>query len=617
MNELDRRVAILPDDVANQIAAGEVVERPASVVKELIENAIDAGATRIFVDLEDAGRTLIRVVDDGSGMSREDATTAILRHATSKLRTATDLEAIETLGFRGEALPSIASVSRFVLITQREGDPVGVRIDIDGGGAARVGEAGAPQGTRIEVHDLFFNVPARRKFLKSDATELAHIQQLVHAFALGQPHVHFRLQHNERVTIDHVATRHLRDRASQVLGRDVARRLYDVSAEHHGIGVSGFVSAPQTAKSHANHIYLFVNGRRIRDRNLHHALVSAYAGDLNAGRFPQAVIYLHLPPADVDVNVHPAKAEVRFAHPSLIHQVVFAAIKRTLQSRPWREEAPLPLEALNARRPDTIAEATPRYGPSLADWQRPLPSAPQTGSLPLGLQTPSRVPHGAAHHATRPIVVVPAAVAADRREPSLTEPSTDQTTAPNPQLGAWIGTLSSGHALFESPRGELLIASPDRLARDVARDAIGRAAEGGGAASRPLVMPIMLEVGPRAAKALKTRLGDLGKLGLWVESFGGSSFQILGIPTGLAGAPAKELVLALADLVERSPSIPATRILDIMSGFATPPRDTEALSRLYRTWSALPATARGGDAMRSVPLPEILSATPPGDEPPE
>lgn len=207
------RVAILPDDVANQIAAGEVVERPASVVKELVENSLDAGATRITVDIVDAGRSLIRIVDDGSGMSATDAATAILRHATSKLRSADDLQAIETLGFRGEALPSIASVSRFTLVTQRDEDPVGTRIDIDGGGQPHISEAGAPTGTRIEVADLFFNVPARRKFLKSDATESAQIQQAMTAFALGYPHVHFRLTTNERTSLDFPAVKQLRDRA--------------------------------------------------------------------------------------------------------------------------------------------------------------------------------------------------------------------------------------------------------------------------------------------------------------------------------------------------------------------------------------------------------------------
>ncbi len=612
------RVAVLPDDVANQIAAGEVVERPASVVKELVENALDAGATRIVVEVEDAGRTRIRVIDDGSGMARADAETAVLRHATSKLRRAEDLQAIATLGFRGEALPSIASVSRFQLITRRDADEVGTRIEIDGGGPARVSDAGAPVGTTIDVQDLFHNVPARRKFLKSDTTEMSQIQQLLGTFSLGQPHVHFRLTHGGRVTLDHPGVRQLEERAAQVLGREVSRRLHEVSADMHGMSVVGFVSGPQAAKSHTHHVHLFVNGRRVRDRNLHHALVSAYGADLGPGRFPQAVLYLHLPPGDVDVNVHPAKAEVRFAHPTLVHQVLHTAVRRTLERRPWREDAPLPLERV-AEPARTYQVAPGRLTPSgalpgLDAWRDTRPAAPTTRPLPLGEPPPPPRASGGSLPPSRaiPFVGLPVAGTAPRPpEPPGAAPGPDAAppcaTAERPPSPAKLrvaGALSSGHALVESGDGELLIVHPRRAARDLARHALTELAERGEAVARPLVMPVMVELGPRPAKAVRARLGDLGRAGFWVESFGGATFQILGAPAATAGFELKSCLLGVADLLERAPSAPLPRIIDALSALAPAPEPARR-GQVLEAWAALPPAFRSADTARAVPLPEL------------
>jgi DNA mismatch repair protein MutL len=676
------RVAILPDDVANQIAAGEVVERPASVVKELVENALDAGATRITVDVVDAGRALLRIVDDGSGMGRDDAATAILRHATSKLRSADDLHAIETLGFRGEALPSIASVSRFELVTQRAEDEVGTRIVIEGGGAPVISEAGAPVGTRIEVADLFFNVPARRKFLKSDATELAQIQQVMTAFALGYPHVHFRMTSNERTTLDYPSVKQLRDRAVQVLGRELTRRLYDVHGDSNGIGVVGFVSAPSAAKSHANQIHLFVNGRRVRDRNLHHALVSAYGADLGPGRFPQAILYLHLSPQDVDVNVHPAKAEVRFAHPAVVHQVLHLAVRRTLERRPWQHEAPLPLE--KAAR-EAVAEPQARYQPSLADFEKPLPVAVTTAPLPLDLPpraagfgwpagvlkvpaqslqaqtSPDRLPshvnvspdmplqsnvspgiplqsnvstdmslqsnvspgmplqsnvspgmplqpgtsreaHAASDTAGLPATPPPSATPATpsgHHAPMATNPSRDSTPAAPPHHR--VGTLIDGRLVLER-EGVLLIADPRLMARDLLHHQLLSASSHGPIPTKPMVMPVMIDLAPRAAKALKARLHDLAPLGVWIESFGGTAFQILGLPTPLAGAPARDLALSLATLFERSPSAPSAHIMALLADIERPQAAALDPDAIFDHWSRLPEAARRADACRHLPL---------------
>ncbi|MCA9515010.1 MAG: DNA mismatch repair endonuclease MutL, partial [Myxococcales bacterium] len=297
------RVSVLPDALANQIAAGEVVERPASVVKELVENALDADASRVVVEIAGGGAELVRVVDDGVGMAEDDARTALLRHATSKIGRADDLLAIHTLGFRGEALPSIASVSRFKLTTRERERDAGVEIAVDGGGEMRVRAAGCPTGTTIEVADLFYNVPARRKFLKQKATEVSHVANLITAMALGHPHVHFRLVRDGKVAADYPVARRLDQRIFQVLGKDVTRRLHEVRLDGP-VRVLGYISDGTYVKANASAVHTFVNGRHVRDRTVTHGLLSAYVGRLERGYYPHAVLYVHVPYDQVDVNVH-------------------------------------------------------------------------------------------------------------------------------------------------------------------------------------------------------------------------------------------------------------------------------------------------------------------------
>ena len=607
-----RRVALLPDDVANQIAAGEVVERPASVVKELVENALDAGASRIDVELLEAGRGLIRVVDDGSGMASDDAALAVLRHATSKLSHADDLLAIETLGFRGEALPSMASVSRFTLVTRRAEDAAATRVDISGGAPPEIRECAAPVGTRVEVADLFYNVPARRKFLKSDATESAQVTQLLQAFALGYPQVHFRLaplvtasRPAERPTLDHPAVPQLRDRAAQVLGRELLGRLHEVEGDHGGVSLLGFASSPQAAKSHANLLYLFVNGRRIRDRGLHHAVIAAYGADLPAGRFPQAVLYLHLPPSEVDVNVHPAKAEVRFAHPSLVHQVVFTALRRTLERRPWLAATPLPLDG-RAPSPQVLPLAEPRplsqpsaFQPSLLPWARPFPapdSRSPAASLPLPDAPPGPVRQQVQHLAA-PWVAVPA------RAPVPSAPVSAPAPSPSDAPPRLVGALATGHQLLELPDG-LAIVDPVAVGRDLIRATLAAAAARDAVPSKPLVMPVMLDVPVRAARLLTTHLGDLGRLGLWIEPFGGQAFQILGLPAPLAGQSARDLALAAVTRLERNPSSEPAELIEALAR-ATRPEVADPVT-VYVRWHALPSALRTPHAVRIVALDRVL-----------
>ncbi len=353
------RIRILSDVVANQIAAGEVVERPASVVKELLENSLDAGATRIRIEVEGGGRKLIRIADNGHGMGRDDALLAFERHATSKLRTSDDLLSISTLGFRGEALPSIASVSRLQLETRAAEDEAGTVIEIAGGTILRVEDAGLPTGTTITLRDLFFNTPARRKFLKSEQTELSHIAALVTHYALVHPARHFELHSATQALLIAPAVASAADRLFQIFGKDTSSYMLPVTAEmdftRTGVPepppwkrdtdytppepgflrITGFVSKPELQKLNRNSIYIFVNQRLIRDKLVLHALSEAYRNILPHTSFPVVLLFLEMPPQEVDVNVHPAKTEVRFRQPAFVHDFIRDTIRTALvQARP-------------------------------------------------------------------------------------------------------------------------------------------------------------------------------------------------------------------------------------------------------------------------------------------
>jgi len=350
------KIHVLSDQVANQIAAGEVVERPASVVKELLENSIDAGATRIRVEIEAGGRKLIRIVDNGHGMGRDDALLAFERHATSKLRSSDDLLSIATLGFRGEALPSIASVARLSLETRAADDEVGTAVEIAGGNILRVEDAGLPAGTTIAVRDLFFNTPARRKFLRSEQTELGHVAALVTHYALAHPTKHFELHSATQALLVAPAVANAGERLFQIFGRETFESLIPVAAEmdfaraglpepppwKRGedyeaaepgfVRLSGFVSKPELQKLNRNSIYVFVNGRLIRDRLILHAFTEAYRNIIPPTSYPVVLLFLEMPPQEVDVNVHPAKTEVRFRQGSFVHDFVRDSVRTALMN---------------------------------------------------------------------------------------------------------------------------------------------------------------------------------------------------------------------------------------------------------------------------------------------
>ena len=389
------RIRVLPDQVANQIAAGEVVDRPASVVKELLENALDAGASRIRVEVEAGGRRLIRVADDGQGMNRDDALLAFERHATSKLRTADDLLSIATLGFRGEALPSIASVARVTLETATGEESAGTRLEIAGGKILHVDDAALPRGTTLAVADLFFNTPARRKFLRAESTELAHVTALVTHYALAHPEKHFELVSATHTVVSAPPVARTAERIYQIFGKDTLAQLLPVAAEipleraglpepppwkrdpaepvrlPGALRLTGFYSKPELQKLNRNSIYIFVNKRLIRDRLLLHAITEAYRNVIPPTSFPVVLLFVEMPPEEVDVNVHPAKTEVRFRQQSLVHDFVRDSLRTALiKARP----AAGFLAAL-----DSAPAASPSLMPPAAS---PLPGSPDSGPIP-------------------------------------------------------------------------------------------------------------------------------------------------------------------------------------------------------------------------------------------
>lgn len=551
--EGEGQVRVLPEVLANQIAAGEVVERPSSVVKELVENALDAGATTVFVDIQEGGRRLIRVVDDGIGMNRGDATLAIERHATSKVHDVDDLRGIVTLGFRGEALPSIASVSRFRLVTRVDGDDVGTEVRIEGGVTTEVRDAGGPVGTRVEVSDLFYNVPARLKFLKRSATEMGHITGLLTAAALGYPHVHFRLSHNGRVSLDHPVAPNLRQRIFQVLGATTTGRLYPVQLDDT-LRIRGFISEPTHTRTNQRGIHTFINGRWVRDRVVNHAIVSAYGNLLDRGRYPHGVLYIHLPPDEVDVNVHPTKAEVRFVQAGRIHDAIVGACRLTLNGTPW-----------------VGGQMSPA----------PMVSPPPQAAVPMdvyGLNHRGGARDGA------DAAVVPVAA----RVPEL----------PLQEEGAHGGFFRRLRVLGQADRTFLVCEGLDGLYiidQHAAHERIGYERIKSGycdarLARQQMLFPLQLEFTPEESTCLADHREVLGRLGFDIEPFGGGTWQITSVPALLSRADVGQLVRdVVAELTDLGQATLMEAHLDLL--FST---------------MACHAVIRAGDTLRDEEIRALL-----------
>jgi DNA mismatch repair protein MutL len=579
------RIHVLSDQVANQIAAGEVVERPASVVKELLENSLDAGSTRIRVEIEAGGRKLIRIVDNGHGMGRDDALLAFERHATSKLRSSDDLLSIATLGFRGEALPSIASVARVTLETRATEDAVGTMLEIAGGNMLRVEDAGLPAGTTIAVRDLFFNTPARRKFLRSEQTELGHVAALVTHYALAHPGKHFELHSATQALLVAPAVANAGERLFQIFGRETFEHLIPVAAEldfaraglpepppwrrpedyepaEPGfVRLTGFVSKPELQKLNRNSIYVFVNGRLIRDRLILHAFTEAYRNIIPPTSFPVVLLFLEMPPQEVDVNVHPAKTEVRFRQGSFVHDFVrdsvrtalmnarpaasfFAALNSvpTAASSLMVDVSPLPgidqpVFTPNGDRQGLVSESEPVVEPAdIASFDLRSPAVPPSpgrlsfegAGMSVGYDEPSV--NG----------VQNAAVAVDEPQPTLNSLASlkslgqlrDSFILATNEEGLWIVDQHVAHerVLFEKILRERKVEQVQR---------------------QRLLMPVLIELLPEQMVTFAAIAEELERNGFEAEPFGPRTLAVKATPVGLEGRELERMLEEVLAVTER------------------------------------------------------------------
>jgi DNA mismatch repair protein MutL len=528
------KVRILHDRVANQIAAGEVIERPAAVVKELVENALDAGATRIEVEFRHGGRSLMRVEDNGAGMSRDDALLALERHATSKIVEAADLDRLASYGFRGEALPSIASVSRFLMQTREAGSEAGSEVLINGGKLVHVRECGRPVGTCIEVTHLFNSVPARRKFLKTDQTEGAHIVHCVRLYALACPRTAFTLIEDGRVIFRSPECSTLDERVTEIFGRQVAESLIPIACDEPGLRLTGLIGRPGVGRSTRHEMIVFVNARPVDSRTLNYALIESYSESLPKGRYPLAFVFFECEPASVDVNVHPAKREVRFRSEPQVRSFVIRSVLQTL--RQVAEPAPTDRGSQMGEGMDAAPAGT------MAAPPRAVPMQPAS-RWPALIPALHRAP-GASDRTAAPGSTVPA-------PPSFVPPPSTVSAAP-----AWtfLGLAHGLFALFETAAGIVLLdrrAAHERVWYERLREQF----RAGTVPSQRLLLPVPLELDAIAAALLLDRLAFLRAHGFDVAEFGRNFFRIEGVPAWMEPADAEPF---LRDLIGgfRDGSIP-------------------------------------------------------------
>src|SRR5690242_9243832 len=525
----------LPPDLINQIAAGEVIERPSSVVKELVENSLDAGATRIEVDIEQGGARLIRVRDDGGGIGPDDLPLAVASHATSKIGSFDDLEHVASMGFRGEALASVASVARFALTSRlREADSA-FRLEVDGGRMQPVRPAQHPVGTSVEVRDLFFNVPARRKFLRAERTEFAHIDDLLKSLSLARRSVEFRLSHNGKplrlfkACQDHAAALL---RVAEVLGEAFPAQSLRIEHAAAGMQLSGWVGLPTASRAQADGQYFYVNGRLVRDRVVAHAVRQAYADVLFHGRHPAFVLYLELDPAGVDVNVHPAKHEVRFREQRLVHDFLFRSLHEALAQTRAGQVGPEP-------QPEPVAASAPTYAYPGMGAPRPMPFA--QGRLSLGLRDEPLADYAA-------LLGEPSASAAV----ATAMPEADEREAP--PLGFAIAQLKSIYILAENAHGLVLVdmhAAHERITYEKLK--AGRACSN--LRSQLLLVPLNLSVSAKEAAAAEEHAEALADWGLELSRSGPSTVVVRRIPALLEGADVSQLTIdVLAELAQHGSS---------------------------------------------------------------
>ncbi len=522
---MNQHIQMLPDHVINKIAAGEVIERPASVMKELVENALDAGATQVDVEVVQGGMQLIAVSDNGSGMNRDDALLSIERHATSKIRTAEEVEAVATLGFRGEALSSISAVSRFTLITRPAAELSGTQILIAGGKLQDVLDAGCPPGTRFEIRNLFFNVPARRKFLRTEATELAQIRQLFAVYALAHPETGLTFTSDGREVYNLPGGSSLADRITALYSPAFLSHLRKLDFEADGVRIAGFAGLPQTGRSDRSDQYVFINGRPASAPVIFHALNEAYHAVLARGRYPSAFLFIETPPAQVDVNVHPAKKEVRFRHPAAVRDAVIAAVQKALAL-----EAP----------------ETERREPAFKfDAPRPAPRVEKQHELDIRGQVSGVGSQGSGFRAQE---------TESNQRKSLT------SDVPTPVQGGdkapwkWcrvLGQAGGLYAVLETEEGIVLM-DPQAAHERVLFEKFMHDLTAGKPSRQGLLTPEAIELMPADAEALRRHLPVLDEMGFGVSAFGQDTFIVDALPVHLQNGSPIVILSGIARALEKS-----------------------------------------------------------------
>ena len=587
-------IRILPEILSNQIAAGEVVQRPVSVVKELVENSIDAGADNIVVEIEKGGKSLIRISDNGIGLSRDQALLSIERYATSKIFSKEDLFSISTFGFRGEALPSIASVSKFTMVSRTRESNTGVQLVIHGGKLSSVSDAGAPEGTLVEVKHLFFNTPARRKFLKADATEAGHIADALSGMALGNPDVGFKLIFNGKLNRHFPAGQDLFHRAMGVLGRDVKNSLYSLDHGEGEVTITGVCANPGVTRSTANRLFLFVNNRLVHDRGVVAAVFKGYQGRIMKGRYPVGVICICLPFDQVDVNVHPSKREVKFINPRPIYLAVTRAVEAALRGAqtdinaysgaPVVTEAPAsyafdsPSQKAADMELDLSWQPFPREGASKPFYSRDEEDRPEilwsqgeelssqgpSSTAPLAeernLKEPSpqdpvkpRLPNG---QRTQPSPgQEPSAPAEPCGIPSAQPVSVKDRPAKPKVLGQVMGTY-----IVAEFNDRLMLVDQHAAHERIVYEKLRARHRGLGVQSQQLLVPETLELGHREADLLNGILPELAGLGLVIEPFGGNTFIIKSSPSILTERSVEEMVMNIVETLLETQDGSATEI---------------------------------------------------------
>ena len=534
------KVFVLPDVLCNQIAAGEVVERPAAVVKELVENSLDAGSRRISVSLLQGGRKEIKVVDNGEGMSADDALLALERHATSKIRTLGDLQSIHSLGFRGEALPSIASVSRFEMVTREQRSVSGSRVAFEGGVLKDVRETGCPVGTVVTVRDLFFNLPARRKFLRSVDTEMSYIKDQFLRLAAAHPSIHFQLTHEGKVRHDFPPAGDSPRRIAQIFGPGLAGKLQPFSLEGE-VRLRGMAGPPELRRNNTQSLFFYVNGRPVRDRMLNQAVLNAYDTLLPKGRLPVAVLFVEVDPSAVDVNIHPTKREVRFRNLNQVMSAVRDTVREALgelQSKGWRRPLASPADAFSG------ASRLPEQEPvSMEFSENQLPGFPRSTSI-FPSRTSSATLEGPDAEAE------PSA----QREPSCEAPLFSRLRV--------LGQLGSAYLLLEAPDGLVLVdqhAAHERVLYDRLQSEFQRPS------AQRLLKPVVMDLLPRESSKLLQWEGSLKRAGFEMEPFGGDSFVIHAVPAALSRCNPEVLLHSLLETANLDSTEPRHALLSALA----------------------------------------------------